>query len=52
MGSLSETRPPEFFSTHPAPENRQATLQQQIPSMLALNPNRTKAPITEIEIVR
>ena len=52
MGSLSEERPPEFFSTHPEPENRQAELQRQIPTMLALNPNRVKAPITEIEIVR
>ena len=52
MGSLSEERPPEFLSTHPEPENRQAQLQRQIPTMLALNPNRVKAPITEIEIVR
>ena len=52
MGSLSEERPPEFLSTHPEPENRQAELQRQIPTMLALNPNRVKAPITEIEIVR
>jgi predicted Zn-dependent protease len=52
MGSLNDQRPPEFLSTHPEPENRQAALQRQIPSMLALNPTRTKAPITEIEIVR
>ena len=52
MGSLGDARPPEFLSTHPAPENRQAMLQQQIPSMRVLNPNRTKAPITEVEIVR
>ena len=52
MGSLSEERPPEFLSTHPEPENRQAELQRQIPTMLTLNPNRVKAPITEIEIVR
>ena len=52
MGSLSEERPPEFLSTHPEPENRQAELQRQIPTMLALNPNRVKAPITEIQIVR
>ena len=52
MGSLNDKRPPEFLSTHPEPENRQAALQRQIPSMLALNPNRTKAPVTEIAIVR
>lgn len=52
MGSLREEGHPEFFSTHPEPENRQAELQRQIPTMLALNPNRVKAPITEIEIVR
>lgn len=52
MGSLSEKRPPEFLSTHPEPENRQAALRRQIPAMQAINPNRVKAPITEIEIVR
>ena len=52
MGGLGEERPPEFLSTHPEPENRQAMLRRQIPSMLALNPGRIKAPITEIEIVR
>ena len=52
MGDLSEDRPPEFLSTHPAPENRQAALNTMIPSMNKLNPSRAKAPITEIEIVQ
>ena len=51
MGSLSDKRPPEFLSTHPEPDNRQAALQRQIPAMLTLNPNRTKAPVTEIDMV-
>jgi len=52
MGSLSEKRPPEFLSTHPEPANRQAALQRQIPTMLALNPTRSKAAITEVDMVR
>lgn len=52
MGDLSEDRPPEFLSTHPAPENRQAALNTMIPSMNKLNPSRAKAPITEIEIAQ
>lgn len=45
-------RPPEFLSTHPAPDNRQAKLQRMVPTMLRINPDRKKAPITEITIVR
>jgi predicted Zn-dependent protease len=52
MGDLSEDRPPEFLSTHPAPENRQTALNTMISSMNKLNPSRAKAPITEIEIVQ
>jgi len=52
MGDLGEDRPPEFLSTHPAPNNRQAALQRMLPEMNKVNPARTKAPVTEIEIVR
>ncbi len=52
MGSLSEERPPEFMSTHPAPENRQAALQALVPEMRALNPTGTKAAISPVTIVR
>ena len=52
MGDLGDARPPEFLSTHPAPDNRQAALQQMVPAMNQINPTRTKAPITEIDIVR
>ncbi len=38
MGDLSDDRPAEFLSTHPAPENRQAALNAMIPSMLKVNP--------------
>ena len=52
MGDLGDDRPPEFLSTHPAPGNRQAALQKMVPAMNKLNPSRTKAPITEIDIVQ
>ena len=51
MGDLSDDRPPEFLSTHPAPENRQAALNSMIKRMNTLNPRRQKAPITDITIV-
>jgi predicted Zn-dependent protease len=52
MGALSEERPPEFLSTHPAPENRQAKLQALVPEMRALNPQRRMATVTPVTIVR
>lgn len=52
MGDLSDERPAEFLSTHPAPENRQAALNAMIPRMLETNPDRAKAPIHPVAIVR
>lgn len=52
MGDLSEERPPEFLSTHPAPDNRQASLNRMIPAMRALNPTRQKTAIYAIDIVK
>ena len=52
MGDLSDERPTEFVSTHPAPENRQAALNAMIPRMLEINPDRTKAPIHPVTIVQ
>ena len=52
MGDLSDERPAEFLSTHPAPENRQAALNAKIPSMLKVNPDRSKPSIYPITIVR
>ena len=52
MGDLSDERPAEFLSTHPAPENRQAALNAMIPSMLKVNPDRSKPSIYPITIVR
>ena len=52
MGDLSDDRPTEFLSTHPAPENRQAALNAMIPHMLKINPSRDKAPIHPVTIVR
>lgn len=52
MGDLSDERPAEFLSTHPAPENRQAALNAMIPRMLDINPDRTKAPIHPVTIVQ
>ena len=52
MGDLSDDRPAEFLSTHPAPENRQAALNAMIPSMLKVNPDRRKPAIHPVSIVR
>ena len=52
MGDLSDDRPAEFLSTHPAPENRQAALNAMIPHMLKINPSRAKAPIHAVTIVQ
>lgn len=52
MGDLNDERPAEFLSTHPAPENRQAALNTMIPRMLEINPDRAKAPIHPVTIVR
>ncbi len=52
MGDLSEERPPDFLSTHPAPDNRQASLNRMIPAMRALNPTRQKTAIYAIDIVK
>lgn len=52
MGGLSDERPPEFLSTHPAPENRQAALSDLVPEMTALNPSGQMAAVTPITIVR
>jgi predicted Zn-dependent protease len=52
MGDVSDERPAEFLSTHPAPENRQAALNAMIPRMLEINPTRTKAPIHPVTIVQ
>ena len=52
MGDLNDERPAEFLRTHPAPENRQAALNVMIPRMLKINPDRTKAPIHPVTIVK
>ena len=52
MGDVSDERPAEFLSTHPAPENRQAALNTMIPRMLEINPDRTRAPIHPVTIVQ
>ena len=52
MGDLSDDRPAEFLSTHPAPENRQAALSAMIPHMLKINPSRDKAPIHPVTIAQ
>ena len=52
MGDLSGERIAEFLSTHPSPENRQATLNTMIPRMLQVNPDRAKAPIHAVKIVQ
>ena len=51
MSSLGDERPPEFLSTHPAPNDRQARLNQMIPAMRDLNPTGKKLSATAIAIV-
>ena len=51
MESLGDNRPPEFLSTHPAPNHRQARLHQMIPAMRDLNPTGSKLPATAIIII-
>lgn len=34
MGALSDGGPPQFLSTHPAPDNRQSTLAELAPQMM------------------
>lgn len=52
MGSMGDSRPPEFLSTHPSPGNREAELTAMIPKMRKLNPTGKKARVTPIEIIR
>ena len=52
MGDLPGDRPPQFLSTHPAPENRQAALSKLVPEMRELNPTRQFAAVAPITIVR
>lgn len=51
MSGLGDERPPEFLSTHPAPNDRQARLNGMIPAMRLLNPMGSKLPATKITIV-
>jgi predicted Zn-dependent protease len=51
MSILGDDRPPEFLSTHPAPNDRQARLNQMIPDMRDLNPTGKKLSATAITIV-
>lgn len=52
MGSIGGgERPPEFLSTHPAPESRQAALAELIEGMRELNPQGAKAPTHPIDVI-
>ena len=52
MGSLGGSKPAEFLSTHPAPENRQAALAALTPQMRKLNPQGKLAAVHPILIIR
>lgn len=52
MGSLSESRPPQFLSTHPAPENRQQKLAALVPAMNALKTPGSMAAVHPVQIVQ
>ncbi len=45
MGKLSESRPPQFLSTHPAPENRQETLTRLATEMMPYYKAKGERPI-------
>jgi len=53
MNGLSESRPPQFLSTHPNPENREKALAELVPQMRALMPKPpgTMAPVHPVQIV-
>jgi predicted Zn-dependent protease len=50
MGAQGGDKPPEFLSTHPAPQNREAALSAMIAEMRSLNPTGTKARIHPVKI--
>jgi predicted Zn-dependent protease len=52
MGSLGGSKPPEFLSTHPAPDNREAALAALIPKMRQLNPQGKQSAVHPVEIVK
>ncbi len=52
MGSLSGSRPPQFLSTHPAPENREKKLAELVPEMRALQTPGTMAAVHPVQIVQ
>ncbi|MCB1842568.1 MAG: M48 family metallopeptidase [Halioglobus sp.] len=52
MGAQGGNAPPEFLSTHPAPNNREAALAAMIPEMRQLNPGGRKAAVHEVTIER
>jgi predicted Zn-dependent protease len=52
MGSVGGgERPPEFLSTHPSPENRQARLASLLDELRPLNPRGEKAPVYPVDVI-
>jgi len=52
MGKLGGSKPPEFLSTHPAPENRESSLAALTPEMRKLNPQGKPAAVHPVTIVK
>jgi predicted Zn-dependent protease len=52
MGALGGPRPAEFLSTHPSPENRQATLSAMAREMRDVNPTRRRSEVHPVDIIR
>jgi len=48
MNALSTSRPPQFLSTHPNPENREKTLAGLVPEMSAYYDPQAKHPVYKV----
>jgi predicted Zn-dependent protease len=48
MAKVGGKGPPEFFSTHPAPQNREETLAELVPQMMPYYEQQVKRPVYQL----
>jgi predicted Zn-dependent protease len=48
MAKVGGKRPPEFFSTHPAPEKREKNLAALVPQMMPYDEQKGKRPVYKL----